>query len=221
MIIAIDGPTGTGKTTVARALARKLSLPYFDTGAMYRSLTYALLKAKIDVNDETALKDFLKTFDFTFEGDRYFVKGEEVTAFIRQSQVTQAVSPISAIPLVREKLVSLQRQLGERGSAVFEGRDIGTVVFPKAEIKIFLTGRPEVKARRRFLEFKEKYPEKSQGLTLEKVLNDLEKRDALDSSRDLSPLCQAKDAICIDTSDLTIEEVVFKILEIVQEKGLA
>lgn len=215
MIIAIDGPTGTGKTTVAREVARRLSFKYFDTGAMYRSLTHALLKAHVDIKDEAALLKFLETFDFSFEGDRYFVSKEEVTDFIRQGEVTAFVSAVSAIPVVRQKLVMLQRTLANQGPAVVEGRDIGTVVFPDAEVKIFLTGRPEVRAKRRFLELTRKYPEKSLGLTCEEVQKSLEKRDAMDSSRDLSPLRQARNAIVIDTSDLSIQQVVDKIVEII------
>lgn len=217
MIITIDGLIATGKSTIAKALAREIGFIYFDTGAMYRCVTYSILKNKINVEDADQLKKFLDNFLFEIKikhGDRfYFVDHEDVTDKIRLDDVTSAVSKISAIRNVREKLVALQRENAVGVNAVFEGRDMGTVVFPDAEVKIFLTGRPEVRAKRRFDELKSKFPEESKDLTLEKALEDLNRRDNLDMIREISPLKQASDALVIDTSDLSLDEIIFKILE--------
>lgn len=217
MIITIDGPIATGKSTIAKTLAREIGFIYFDTGATYRCVTYDILKNKINLDDPEQLKKFLENFKFEMKirhGERrYFVDHEDVTDKIRLDEVTSAVSKVSAIQVVREKLVALQREHSIGVNAVFEGRDMGTVVFPDAQIKIFLTGRPEVRANRRFKELKMKYPEESKDLTLEKALEDLNRRDNLDMTRELSPLKQAPDALVIDTSDLSVEEIILKILE--------
>lgn len=217
MIITIDGPIATGKSTIAKRLSREIGFIYFDTGAMYRCLTYAILKHHINIDDPAALNEFLKTFQFEIKikhGDRfYLVDGEDVSLKIRGEEVTSNVSKVSAIPDVREKLVSLQREMAIGVNAVFEGRDMGTVVFPNAELKIFLTGRPEVRAARRFEELRTKFPNETLSLTLEKVLEDITARDAYDSQRENSPLRQAPDACVVDTSDLTLEEIILKILE--------
>ena len=217
MIITIDGLIATGKSTIAKELAREIGYIYFDTGAMYRCVTYSILKNNINVDDAEQLKKFLDKFLFEIKikhGERYyFVDHEDVTNKIRLDDVTSAVSKVSAIRTVRDKLVALQRENSVGVNAVFEGRDMGTVVFPDAQVKVFLTGRPEVRAKRRFDELKSKYPEESKDLTMEKSLEDLNRRDNLDMSRDISPLKQAPDALIIDTSDLTIDEIIFKILE--------
>ncbi len=160
MIITIDGPAGTGKTTVARLLSQKLKYHYFDTGAMYRALTYRLGKEGLDLRNDQVLNLFLQRFRFDIYdsggGKKYFVDGEDVTDSIRSADVTQRVSEVSAHPAVRHALVAIQREFGEGKNAVFEGRDMGTVVFPKADFKFFLTARPAVRAERRYLEFKQK-----------------------------------------------------------------
>lgn len=218
MIITIDGPVATGKSGVAKKLAESLGFVFFDTGAMYRSLTYGILKHKIDIHQPEQLQQFLDHFKFEikhYRGERlYFFEGEEITQKIRGREVTQAVSEVSAMKSVRDKLIEIQRQLAVGVNAVFEGRDMGTFVFPDAALKIFLTGRDEVRAKRRYDELKAKFPEEAKTLTLEKCLEDLNQRDAFDSSREHSPLCQGKDAYVIDTSDLTLDEVVYRILEI-------
>lgn len=217
MIITIDGPIATGKSTIAKNLAREIGYIYFDTGAMYRSLTYGILKHKINLDDPAALAEYLKNFKFDIKvqhGDRfYFVEGEDVTLKIRGAEVTANVSKVSAIPAVREKLVALQRDHSVGVNAVFEGRDMGTVVFPNAQLKIFLTGRPEVRAKRRFEELREKFPKETEGLTMEKVLEEISARDKYDTEREASPLKKAPDAFVIDTSDLTLDEIIMKILE--------
>lgn len=217
MIITIDGPVATGKSSVAKKLAASLGFIFFDTGAMYRTLTYGILKHHIDPKNLSELQNFLKTFQCDLkiqQGEkRYFFEGEDITDAIRKKEVTSAVSEISAIKCVREKLTSLQRSLSKGVNAVFEGRDMGSAVFPKASLKIFLTGNDEKRAQRRFEEFKAKYPDEAKNLTLDQCLADIIQRDQFDTSREHSPLKQAPDAIVIDTSDLSIDEVVFKILE--------
>jgi len=217
VIITIDGPVATGKSTIAKKLAQSIGYIYFDTGAMYRSLTYGLLKEGVDYEDPEALAGYLDKFDFDIkvkQGERrYFVDGEDISDAIRQEKVTSKVSQISAISQVREKLVLIQRKYAEGVNAVVEGRDMGTVVFPDADLKIFLTGRPKVRAQRRFDELKSKYPDDCHDLTLEKTLEEISERDRIDSTREVSPLKQADDAFEIDTSDLSIPEVVMKIQE--------
>lgn len=218
MIITIDGPIATGKSTIAKKLASEIGYIYFDTGAMYRCLTYALMKKRINLDDEAAVKAFLPSFQFDIKikhGDRhYFACNEDVTVQIRAPDVTANVSKVSAYPSVREKLVELQRQLAKGVNAVFEGRDMGTVVFPDADFKIFLTGRPEVRAKRRYNELLVKFPEEMKGITLEQCLEEINTRDHYDMSRETSPLKKADDAHEVDTSDLSPDEIVFKILEI-------
>lgn len=217
MIITIDGPVATGKSTIAKRLAESIGFIYFDTGAMYRAVTYELLENHIDINQEERVKEFLKDFDFDIRvirrEKRYFVKGEDVTDKIRSPEVTNAVSAVSSLKSVREKLVAIQRALSEGVNAVFEGRDMGTVVFPNAPVKIFLTGQDGIRAMRRYEELMAKYPAENKNLTLQDCLEDIKKRDLYDSTRENSPLRQADDAFVIDTSDLTIDEIVFKILE--------
>lgn len=217
MIITIDGPIATGKSTIAKKLAEEIGYIYFDTGAMYRCITIGVLKKNINIDDPDQLAAFLKDFHFDIKikpGERhYIVDGQDVTKEIRGEEVTSHVSKVSANKAVREKLVSLQRHLSEGVNAVFEGRDMGTVVFPDANVKIFLTGRPEVRAKRRFDELKSKFPAETETLTLDKVLEDINQRDASDSTREISPLRQAPDAYVVDTSDLSTDEIVLKILE--------
>lgn len=217
MIITIDGPIATGKSTLAKKLAREIGYIYFDTGAMYRSLTYAIIKQKININDAVALSQFLDKFRFDVKiklGERfYFVDNEDVTLKIRDKEVTSKVSEVSAISAVREKLVTLQRELAIGVNAVFEGRDMGTVVFPNAQLKIFLTGSPEVRAQRRFEELRIKFPNDTLNLTPEMVLQEINARDEYDTKREHSPLKKADDAYVIDTSTLTVDEIILKILE--------
>ncbi len=217
MIITIDGAIATGKSTIAKKLARSIGFIYFDTGAMYRCLTYGILKNKIDAENAEQLSAFLENFHFEIKikhGERhYFVDGEDITDAIRGTAVTANVSRIAAMKPVREKLVLIQREFAKGVNAVFEGRDMGTIVFPDAEVKVYLTGKPEVRALRRYEEFKAKYPEEYKDLTYEQTLEDINNRDRIDSTRDLSPLRQAEGACLIDTSDLQIDEIITRIQE--------
>lgn len=217
MIITIDGPSGTGKTTVAKQVANALGFAYFDTGAMYRAVTWSILKHSLKLSDQQALKEFLEGFAFRIEekngAKKYFVNDEEVTEEIRSPKITKAVSEVSALPLVREKLWKVQRDFAKQESAVFEGRDMGSVVFPNAEVKIFLTAIPKIRARRRLEEYRRTRPEDAEGYDEQKMIQDIQKRDQFDSSRELAPLVCPGGAYKIDTSNLSIEEVVQKILK--------
>lgn len=219
MIIAIDGPSGTGKSTVAKGVALALGFTFFDTGAMYRSVAWWVEHEKIDSSNEAEIEHRLADFHFELSGTSserlYLVNGIDVTKEIRSSHISNLASKVSAYKAVREAMVKIQREFGASSDSVFEGRDMGTVVFPKAEIKIFLTASPSVRAERRYQELKGKDP----SLTKEKVLKEIEKRDEADSTRALSPLKQADDAILIDTSDCTIEEVVRQVVKIACKKS--
>ncbi len=215
MIITIDGPSGTGKSTVAKKVAERLKFSFFDTGAMYRAVTWIMMQRGIALEDESAIGELLERFVFQIKEERgakrYFVGEQDVTESIRTREVTALVSAVSALPIVRKKIWGIQRRFGEMMNAVFEGRDMGTTVFPTADLKIFLNARPEIRAERRLKELKEK-SSSHDNLTTDEILKDIIARDEADSSRVLSPLKKAEDAIEIDTSELSIDEVVDRIL---------
>lgn len=218
MIITIDGPVATGKSTIAKMLAQELGYVYFDTGAMYRGITLLAMEKNVNADDEKAIENLLNEFHFEIKiKDReraYFVNKQDVTLAIRSPQINASVSKIAANLSVREKLVATQREFAKGINAVFEGRDMGTVVFPNANLKIFLTATPHIRAQRRFNELKALFPEQNENLTLEEALESLNKRDYYDTTREFSPLKKASDAFEIDTSDLTLDEIVMKILEL-------
>jgi len=220
MIITIDGSAGTGKTTVARTVAERLHFVYFDTGAMYRAFTWFVLQKKIDIADPKAVEVALRAFDFQIvekSGEKhYFVGDVDVTKHIRSSAVTGFVSPVSALKAVRDHLLDWQHQFAKKQNAVFEGRDLGTVVFPQAEIKIFLIADPQIRAERRLKEILEKQPE--EAVHREQILADLLKRDAYDSGREVAPLRCPEDALKIDTTFLSIDEVVDEIVHYCAQK---
>jgi cytidylate kinase len=219
MIITIDGPVATGKSTIAKRLAKILGFIHFDTGAMYRAITYGILKEKIDCENEKKIEEFLQRFELSIkliDGEKHYYLGtEDITNAIRSLEVTALVSKVAAFPSVRKKLVSLQRSLSAGADAVFEGRDLGSVVFPNAEVKIFLTASSEVRALRRYEELLKKFPDEAKKTNLTQMTADINDRDRLDSTRAHSPLVRALDAHLIDTSDLTIDQVVEKILTLV------
>ena len=220
MIIAIDGPSGAGKSTIAKLVAKSLDFSCLDTGAMFRSVAVLAGNCGVSLDDDAALGKLAReneiafTFDANEEKTQHvFIAGEEVTDKIRTAEIDKAVSPVSAAPLVRAALLEQQRRIGNAGNFVVEGRDIGTTVFPQAEVKIFLTASPEERARRRVLQNKER----GVGLTdFDAVLADIVRRDKADSTRAVSPLRQADDAYLLDSSNLGINQVVDIICERVQ-----
>ncbi len=221
MIITIDGPSGSGKSTVAKLLAKKLNFVFFDTGAMYRAVTYVILKNKCDFSDEKTIKSLLKDLKYEIktdgDGDKtYIVNGEDVTLKIRSHEVTNAVSEISKKEYIRFAVVKMQRSFATH-NAVFEGRDMGTVVFPYADVKFFLTASPDIRADRRYSELLEKFPELASSYDYNKILEDIKKRDETDTNREISPLKKAEDAFEIDTSNLNVEEVVNKLYKIIKD----
>jgi cytidylate kinase len=220
LAIAVDGPAGTGKSSVSRGLARSLGARYLDTGAMYRIVTLAVLRAGIDPYDVDAVGAASADVDLAVgydpDGDRSYLAGEDVSVEIRGDEVTKAVSAVSAVPAVRTRLVQLQRELATgQGSVVVEGRDIGTVVLPNADVKIFLTASAEERARRR----NDQNIASGLGDAYEAVLADVKRRDHLDSTRAVSPLRAADDALVVDTGDMTEPQVVAHLLRVVEERA--
>ena len=221
MIIAIDGPSGAGKSSVTKLVALELGFSCLDTGAMYRAITWKALEDGIDVNDAEALGELARSCTIYFvheEGDpspkRVLIDGIDVTSEIRTQRIDQNVSPVSAVPAVREALVAQQQRIGHTGDYIVEGRDIGTVVFPDAEVKVFLTASAEERARRRVAQNAERG---IGSVDYEAVLADIIRRDEYDSSRDVSPLKPADDAFLLDSSPLTIEQVVQAIVDLARE----
>lgn len=216
-VVAIDGPAGAGKSTVAKLAAEALGYAYIDTGAMYRAVTLKLINTGTPFSPE-AVGRIARTMKITFKPDgkvnRVFADGLEITEAIRSTAVTDAVSKVAALGAVREAMVAQQRRLGQEGNVVLDGRDIGTVVFPDAGCKIFLTASVEERARRRFAELKAK----GQQVDLEQIKTDIAARDKKDSERELAPLKQAADAVLLDTSTMSIEQVVAAILKLVRER---
>jgi len=211
-VIAIDGPAGSGKSTVARALAKSLDLQYLDTGAMYRAVTFAVLRSGGDPCDADTAAAIARSVHLDIGLDCVMVDGVDATLEIRGPEVTRAVSEVAANPAVRQELVSRQREwTRQRDGGVLEGRDIGTVVFPDAELKVYLTAAPAERARRRAKEVTD--------LDYETVAADLARRDALDSNRKADPLIEAGDAVVVDTTGLDIDGVVEKVLSLLPEVG--
>jgi CMP/dCMP kinase len=219
MIIAIDGPSGAGKSTLGRMLARELNLLYIDTGAMYRAAALAVIEAGVSTTDRAAVCDVVTRADINLEGDpdslQVMLDGRDVSTQIRTEEVSHSASVISAISEVRRSLVNRQRELGERArGVVLDGRDIGTVVFPQADIKFFLTAEPEQRARRRYEEDRLK----ERDASFEETLSEINTRDRRDSTRDDSPLVIADDAVVIDSTECSIEEVFDRMMKTVREK---
>lgn len=221
VVIAIDGPAGTGKSSVSRGLARALGARYLDTGAMYRIATLAMLRGGVDLQDPESIAAAAEvpiSVGFDPDVEDAYLDGEDVAVQIRGEEVTRAVSAVSAVPAVRERMVDLQRELaGSAGRVVVEGRDIGTVVLPEADVKIFLTATAETRARRR------NDQNVAAGLTddYETVLADVRRRDHLDSTRAVSPLRPADDALIVDTSDMTQAQVVDHLRDLVEQRTKA
>lgn len=218
LTIAIDGPVGAGKSTIAQGVAKALSIPHLDTGAMYRGAGYIGLCQGVDLKNEQQVMTFIDTIYVDVlidtQGQKVYVNGQDVTQSIRTPQVSMAASDISKWPSVRNKMVSLQQKIAASQSIVLDGRDIGTRVLPNANVKIFLTATPQERAKRRFNELEKK----NTSITFQEVLDDLKARDLQDSTRETDPLRPAEDAIIVDTTSLSQIEVVEEILKIVEAK---
>lgn len=216
--IAIDGPAGAGKSTIARRVARELSFIYVDTGAMYRAMALYLLRRKVNRDDTEQIGNICQDAEISIEyknGEQIvLLNGENVNSYLRTEEVGNMASVSSAVPRVREKLLSLQRKLAKDMSVVMDGRDIGTTILPDADVKIYLTASSLTRAKRRYLELQEK----GTVCNLDDIQKDIEERDQRDMSREISPLRQAEDAVLVDSSNLTIQQVVDRILQIFRSK---
>lgn len=216
--VAIDGPASAGKSTVAKIVAKKFNYIYVDTGAMYRSITYKAIQNNINLNDEKKIVELLHKTKITFTPgspvQNVFIDGEEVTDKIRSEKVTNNVSTVAALPLIRTDLVKRQQEIAKDGGVVMDGRDIGTTVLPNADLKIFLIASVKERAERRYIENQKK----GINVTLEELKKEIEVRDYKDSHREVSPLKKAKDAIEIDTTSLSIDQVSDKISSLIEEK---
>ena len=204
LIVAIDGPAGSGKSTIAKLLAKKYDLTYIDTGAMYRMITLYLLENNIDINDLKEVERVLNTVNLDMQGDKFYLDNVDVSTKVREKRINDNVSKVASIKIVRSNLVDLQRKISNNKDVILDGRDVGTVIFPNAQVKIFLIASPEERARRRYNEFLEKKTE----ITYDEVLKSIKERDHIDSTRDESPFVKADDAIELDSTNLTIEEVI-------------
>ena len=222
-VIAIDGPAAAGKSTVGRKIGTQLGYPFLDTGAIYRAATWTALHRGVDLSDEEALSDLAASISIdvgpprseSIEPCTIFVDGQDVTQFLRQPEVEAAVSLVSRVAGVREALVQVQQELAGRNAVVMAGRDIGTVVLPKADLKVYLDASVEERARRRFAELLAL----AQDVTEENVLRDLRRRDRIDSERSVSPLRPADDAVALDTDGLTLEQVVQHVMELIESSA--
>ncbi len=218
MKVAIDGPAGAGKSSIAKAVSKKLGFVYIDTGAMYRAVAVYAIENGIEIKEENFTQVVLDNIkiDIAYEDgtQKIYLLGKDVSERIREADVSIGASNVAVIPAVRLKLVELQRTLAEKTSVIMDGRDIGTYVLPDAEVKIFLTASSDVRAKRRLLEMKEKGMEAD----FETVKRDIEYRDKNDSEREFAPLRKAEDAVLVDTSDMTIQQVIDRITEIIREE---
>lgn len=216
--IAIDGPAGAGKSSISKVVANELGYLYIDTGAMYRGVTWAVLDSHVDVKNQKDVESLLPSLDLTLEPTanacKVFVKGKDVTDLIRQQQINENVSTIASYKGVREYLVERQQAMAAVGGVILDGRDIGSVVLPKAELKIYLTASVDARAKRRWLEVQGTSNEQS----LEDIKKNVESRDEMDKNRDESPLVCVEDAIVVDSSNMTFDETVEHILHLVQER---
>ena len=217
--IAIDGPAGAGKSTIARAVAAELGFVYMDTGAIYRTVAYAVLFAGLDPKDEAAVSGYLPAIQVTPEWSEdgvqhMYLNGNDVSAYIRTPEVSQAASQVAAIPEVRAFLLDTQRNVARMHRVIMDGRDIGTVVLPFADVKIYLSASAEVRAKRRWLELQEK----NAPDTYEEVLQEMKERDFRDMNRDIAPLRQAEDAFAVDTSEMSLQESIDEISALIRRE---
>ncbi len=215
LTIAIDGPAGSGKSTLAKNLAAQLNLDYIDTGALYRAVTYFFLQEGTPFVNEAIGKTTLQNLHLDYKSGNVFVNGKNVTDAIRTPIVAGYVSKVSALRYVRDFLLELQKKIADRGNVIMDGRDIGTVIMPHATLKVFLIASPMMRAERR----QKEYQLKGQNIPLETILNEITARDEEDSTREIAPLKKAPDAVIIDTSNLTIDEMVQQVAQLLQNKG--
>lgn len=213
-VIAIDGPGGAGKSTIARLVAAKLGITYVDTGAMYRAAAVFLNRRKIDKDDDKSIEKAVSDMNITFSNERVLLNGEDVSKKIRENDVSKMASEYSANPAVRDKLTALQRQMGKTVSLVMDGRDIGSNVFKDAKYKFYLTASPEIRAERRYKELKER----GEDIEFSKILEDIKTRDDRDMNRKLNPLKIADGAVLVDSTDINIDGVVEEILSNIEER---
>ena len=213
-IVAVDGPAGSGKSTISKIVAKEYDLTYLDTGAMYRMVALCSLENNIDLKDRGAVSNMLDGIKIDIQGDKFILNGTDVSHDIRTPRVTAIVSDVAAVKEVRVKLVDLQREISKGKKVILDGRDIGTVVFPNAHLKVFLVASAEERANRRLKEYREKGIE----ISFQEVLESIENRDHIDSTREESPLKKAEDALEVDTSSKTIEEVCNKISTLIEAR---
>nr|WP_276938437.1 (d)CMP kinase [Helcococcus sueciensis] len=212
--IAIDGPSGAGKSTIAKKLAEKIKFNYLDTGAMYRTYTYYYLKNNLDINDEKVINDNIKNINISIKDSKFYLDGEDVSEIIRGKDVTNNVSLVSSYKKIRENLVEMQRNIAKNSNIILDGRDIGSHVLKNADMKFFLTAKAEERARRRLEQ------SDNPNLSFESVLNDIIRRDEFDSNRKITPLIKADDAILIDSTNLSIEEVIKLMINYLEESNV-
>jgi cytidylate kinase len=212
--IAIDGPAGAGKSSVAKLVAEKLEYVYVDTGAMYRAITWSILSQNIDLNNSEGITSLLEQTDLTLkashDGQQVWINGQDITSHIRSPLINKNVSFIAKMSDVRQFLTNIQKRLSTEGGVVMDGRDIGTIVMPDAQLKIFLTASVEERARRRYIELKAAGNE----VVMDQLIKEIGERDRMDEQRDISPLCQAEDAIFLDCTELSMHQVVDTIVEL-------
>lgn len=213
MIIAIDGPSGAGKSTIAKLLSKKLNYEYIDTGAMYRAIGLKIIEEKLEINDEN-IKNIISSTDIDYNNNNVYLDGKNVEKFIRNEQVSKMASEISKKKSVREWLVFIQRDIAGKKDIIMDGRDIATVVFPNADFKFYITASPEIRAKRRYNELRNK----DIDVTLEQILKDVNDRDYNDTTRKNSPLKVVDDSIVVDTSGMNIDEVLIKLTNIIERK---
>nr|WP_298568615.1 (d)CMP kinase [uncultured Mogibacterium sp.] len=213
--IAIDGPGGAGKSTIAKMVAEKMNMEYIDTGAMYRAIGWMFSKNNVNTEDSAEVQDVLNRTAIDFDNGKIFLNGEDISGEIRTPEISKAASVCSKLPEVRSKLVALQREIAEGKSVVMDGRDIGTNVLPNAEVKIFLTADPMVRAKRRY----DQLLESGKEADLNSIFEDIKERDYQDTHRELNPLQQAEDAVLLDTSDMTINQVLDEIMKMAEGKN--
>jgi cytidylate kinase len=212
--VAIDGPGGTGKSSIAKAVAERLGLEYIDTGAMYRAMGLKSLRMGVSPEDVEAVEKMLADTELDFNDNHMYLDGEDVSGLIRTNEISMAASDISKLPCVRAKADALSKHLASTRNVIMEGRDIGTIVIPDAEVKIFMTAAPEVRAKRRYLQLLEA----GKPADYDQIFDEIQKRDYQDSHRDYHPLKQAEDAVLLDTSDMNKEENIEAVIDLIREK---